>query len=244
MYKLNQSRRTKMLFATFFLLLSLFAHAQIKIKPNVYGLHVISKLKDYLDTQWVAPDRRLVDIKKIVPGVLLDLRYCQPDNFTRKVLYPPLNTTYLCMDAAKRLADVQQQLAVYGLGIKVFDAYRPYSVTQKMWAIVPDDRYAANPKFGSGHNRGTAVDLTLVKLQNQQELDMGTGFDDFSDTAHHGFLQLPDTVLQHRLLLKSVMEKAGFKPLATEWWHYSLPDAASYPLLNISFSALRKWQKK
>ena len=106
-----------------------------------------------------------------------------------------------------------------------------------------DDRYAADPKKGSGHNRGIAVDLTIINLKNKEELDMGTGFDNFSDTAHHGFTNLPEEVLQNRLLLKKVMAQHGFKALDTEWWHYSLPNANDFELLDISFKELEKIQK-
>ena len=96
----------------------------------------------------------------------------------------------------------------------------------------------ANPAKGSGHNRGIAVDLTIVDLQTKKELDMGTGFDNFSDTAHHSFTSLPKQVLQNRKLLRDEMVAQGFVPLDTEWWHYALPNAGRYPLLNIPFKKL------
>ncbi len=154
-------------------------------------------------------------------------------------LYPPINTAYLQKKAARQLNSVQQVLKKKGLGIKIFDAYRPFSVTEKMWLLVQDVRYAADPKKGSGHNRGVAVDVTLVNLKTKKEVEMGTGFDNFSDTAHNEFKQLPEFVLQNRLLLKSVMEQFGFKALDTEWWHYSLPNARDYELLDIPFKDLR-----
>jgi len=128
------------------------------------------------------------------------------------------------------------------MGIKIWDAYRPYSVTEKMWELVKDDRYAADPKFGSGHNRGIAVDLTIIDLSTGKELDMGTGFDNFSDTAHHDFKNLPANVLQNRLVLRSVMEKHGFKALETEWWHYYFINGKDYELLDIPFEELYRIQ--
>ena len=109
-----------------------------------------------------------------------------------------------------------------------------------MWELVKDDRYAANPKNGSGHNRGIAVDLTLINLTTKQPLDMGTAFDNFSDTAHHDFSNLSSAVLQNRLILKTIMQKNGFKPLETEWWHYSFINGAAYELLDLSFDQLQK----
>lgn len=109
-----------------------------------------------------------------------------------------------------------------------------------MWSIVPDERYAANPAKGSGHNRGLAVDLTLVDRRSGQELDLGTGFDNFSDTAHHDFRQLPEPVLLNRLRLRRLMEAHGFKALETEWWHYSWPNDGRYEVLDLSFRQVRK----
>ena len=126
------------------------------------------------------------------------------------------------------------------LGLKIFDGYRPYSVTEKMWEPIKDDRYVADPKKGSGHNRGIAVDLTVINLKTKEELPMGTGFDNFSDTAHQTFKALPEQILQNRNLLKDAMEKYGFKSLETEWWHYSLPNAKYFEILDLGFKKLRK----
>ena len=109
-----------------------------------------------------------------------------------------------------------------------------------MWKVVRDSRYAADPAKGSGHNLGTSVDVTLVNLRTKKELNMGTGFDNFNDSAHQDFTALPSIILQNRNLLKTTMEKYGFKSLDTEWWHFSLPDANNYELLNIPFDALKK----
>ncbi|MBC7867092.1 MAG: peptidase M15, partial [Gloeobacteraceae cyanobacterium ES-bin-316] len=103
--------------------------------------------------------------------------------------------------------------------------------------------YAANPKYGSGHNRGIAVDLTLINLTTKKELNMGTGFDHFSDTAHVNFTALPADVLANRRLLQSLMETSGFKILETEWWHFYLPDAKKYDLMDLSFKQLEKIYK-
>ena len=127
-----------------------------------------------------------------------------------------------------------------GLGLKIFDAYRPFHVTQKMWELIKDERYVADPSKGSGHNRGLSVDLTLVDLKTGKELNMGTGFDHFTDTAHHNFTALPAEVLKNRKLLKELMEKQGFRALSTEWWHYSWPNDRNYPLLDIRFREFRK----
>ena len=107
-----------------------------------------------------------------------------------------------------------------------------------MWELIGDERYVANPAKGSGHNRGLAVDLTLIK--DGKEVNMGTGFDHFTDTAHHSFKALPADVIKHRQLLRSTMEKHGFRALETEWWHYSWPNEKNYQVLDLSFRKLRK----
>ena len=205
---------------------------------NKYGLWVIEKMPQLQKTIATTPEKQMVDIKKNIPGIVLDLRYAGTNNFMEQQLYPAITTTYLRKPAADSLAVIQKKLHQSGLALKIFDAYRPYSVTEKMWLPVMDDRYAADPRKGSGHNRGTAVDLTIINLKTKEELDMGTGFDNFSDTAHHGFINLSEEILQNRLLLKNIMEQHGFKALDTEWWHYSLPNAAKFELLNITFKDL------
>jgi len=135
---------------------------------------------------------------------------------------------------------VQKELNENGVGLKIFDAYRPYSVTVKFWELVHDERYVANPSKGSGHNRGIAVDLTIINLKTGRELNMGTGFDNFSDTAHQTFTSLPEEILQNRVLLKSTMEKYGFKALDTEWWHFFLTDGSRFEILDIEFKKLKK----
>ena len=205
---------------------------------NKYGLWVINTVGQLQKTQQHYPAKAMVDLKKKIPGLVFDLRYAGDNNFMHEKLYPPVTTTFLRKATADSLALVQKELNKNGLGLKIFDAYRPYSVTEKLWEPVKDDRYAADPKKGSGHNRGIAVDLTIINLKTKEELNMGTGFDNFSDTAHHAFISLPEEILQNRLLLKTAMEKHGFKALDTEWWHYYLSSGSDFELLDIDFKKL------
>ena len=207
--------------------------------PNKYGLRVIeSKDSLHLISSAGSPDA-MVALDRFLQPLHTDFVYATAHNFTRQVLYHHPKA-YLRREAAAALQMVQDTLQRLGYDLKIFDAYRPYSVTQKMWEIVPDDRYAANPANGSGHNRGVAVDLTLIDKKTGKELPMPTPFDNFSDTAHHDFMQLSEAVLQNRKLLKTVMEQYGFIALSTEWWHYSLPNPKRYALLNIDFDAMQK----
>ena len=207
---------------------------------NKYGLWVINSVDVYKKTVAKDPQKIMVALSVEMPEAIIDLKYAGIDNFMHTKLYPAVTTTYLRLAASDALFSVMAELRTKHMTIKIWDAYRPYSVTEKMWEPVKDDRYAADPKFGSGHNRGIAVDLTIVDLTTNKELDMGTGFDNFSDTAHQDYKNLPGNVLQNRSLLRSLMEKHGFKALETEWWHYYLPDTSKYELLDLSFDELYK----
>ncbi len=207
---------------------------------NKYKLWVINDAKTLNACIKSDRNKQMIDIKKILPNVMLDLRYATSHNFMHTKLYPALTTTYLRLPAATALQNIQSELNEMGLGLKIFDGYRPYSVTEKMWEPIKDDRYVADPKKGSGHNRGIAVDLTLINLNTKKELPMGTGYDNFSDTAHQTFASLPKEILYNRNTLKSLMEKHGFIALETEWWHYFLPNASNFELLDIPFKKLKK----
>lgn len=136
---------------------------------------------------------------------------------------------------------MQKELNDLGYGLKVFDAYRPYKTSRMMWELIRDERYVANPAKGSGHNRGLAIDLTIIEAKSGKELDMGTPHDNFTDSAHHSFRQLSSEVLKNRTLLRGLMERNGFKALETEWWHYNWPNNRDYDVLDIDFKRLRKF---
>lgn len=205
------------------------------------SLPIISTFAAYKKTVKLNENNQLVNLRKNVPTIILDLKYNSSNNFTKRKLYKSAYITYLRKDPAAALLVMQQQLKNMGLGLKIFDAYRPYSVTKLMWDIIHDERYVANPAFGSGHNRGVSVDLTLVNIKTQKELNMGTAFDNFTDSAHHTFTKnLPADIIANRTLLKTTMEKFGFKSLETEWWHYSWISDEKYDVMDIEFRTLKK----
>lgn len=214
------------------------------VNPNKYGLFVVNDLKTLLHQIEADPKKQMVDLSNIRPALIFDLKYTTADNFMKEILYPPIQTTWLRKPAAEALQKAANELALLNLGVKIFDGYRPYSVTEKMWEPIKDDRYAADPAKGSGHNRGISIDLTLVDLSSGKELTMPTEFDNFSDTAHHSFMALSPEIIKNRSLLKTVMEKYGFIALSTEWWHFYLPESSEFELLNIPFSELRKLKKQ
>ena len=202
---------------------------------------VTSSVQDFRQQVQHDPDKKMVELKSLMPNLVYDLRYAGANNFMHRLMYPrTTHFTFLRVPAAGALQKVQQDLNEKGLGLKIFDAYRPYSVTVKFWELVKDERYVANPAKGSGHNRGIALDLTVINLSTGEEMNMGTGFDNFTDTAHQTFTNLPEEILQNRGLLRSTMEKYGFKALDTEWWHFYLAEGEKFELLDIDFKKLKK----
>ena len=223
-----------------------FCYSTAQNQPlNKYGLAVIVDKNEFHASVMRDSVKEMIELKQFIPNILYDLRYASTNNFMNRRMYPKnTHRTFMRLPAAEALAQVQKELNAKGLGLKIWDAYRPYSVTESFWELVKDERYVADPRKGSGHNRGIAVDLTLINLADGRELNMGTGFDNFSDTAHHSFSNLPETVLHNREILKSIMEKHGFIAFSTEWWHYSLPNSTSFEVLDIPFNTLHKLNRK
>ncbi len=182
-------------------------------------------------------DTSLVEINKVNPNIILDIRYATNNNFLKKKVYPEA-CCFLRKAAAIKLDLIQNELEKIGLGLKIYDGYRPLSVQKQMWKIMPDNRYVANPAKGSRHNRGAAVDLTLVD-KNGNELKMPTPFDSFEQKAHHSYQNLSDKIKQNRWILKTIMEKYGFKSITSEWWHYDLIGWSKFSILNKSFEELK-----
>ena len=199
-------------------------------------LHVEDPLQ-YLKEVQLDPNKKLVEIKKYIPEIVLDLRYATTNNFMHRKMYQQARA-FARLPVIMALKDVEADLKACGLGLKIYDAYRPYSVTVKFYRETPDTNFVANPQKGSKHNRGCAIDLSLINLKTGKELDMPTGFDSFSRKAGANYADLPKQQIANRELLKSVMQAHGFKVIASEWWHYDFNGWANYPLLDIPFSAI------
>lgn len=176
----------------------------------------------------------LVDITDVDDTIALDIRYATTNNFTKVAVYPVARCR-LRRDVARRVAAVHKALRAVGYGLKLWDCYRPVSVQKKFWELVPDERYVARPVFrrgkpiaGSKHNRGAAVDLTLITADGA-DLELPTEYDDFSPRAHRGS-RASKTARRHSDILERAMVAEGFEPLATEWWHFDGPNWRRYPL--------------
>ncbi len=226
-----------------FLTFSFLPSAQ-KLPVSPYGLSYINSIPLYEASIHSHPEKQMVSLADI-QGIVIDLRYAGRDNFMHKNLYPEnTRTTYLRKQAYQALDSVSMELSKRGLILVIFDAYRPYSVTVDLWNSVKDERYAANPAKGSGHNRGISVDLTLADAKTHKLLNMPTGFDNFSDSAYQNFNKVDSKRIANRELLKHTMEKYGFIPLFSEWWHYSWPETGEYEVLDLSFEQLKSTQDK
>lgn len=178
-----------------------------------------------------ATNRKLVDLQTVNPKIIIDLRYATADNFLKQAVYPDTHC-YLRVELAHKLDQAQQKLEQDGLGLKIWDGFRPLAIQKKMWAIKPDTRYVANPAGGGSiHNRGAAVDLTLVDASGQ-ELEMPTPFDSFAGRAAQFSKEPTAQQRANRMLLRQVMAEVGLDCLPTEWWHYQLPNGKQYPVVD------------
>lgn len=166
--------------------------------------------------------------------IRLDLRYATRNNFVGEQLYT-CPRCFLRPAVAKALLKVHRELGKKGLGLKMFDCYRPHSIQWALWKKVPDPRYVADPRKGSMHNRGSAVDLTVVERATGKELDMGTPFDYFGIEAYIDYQKLPADVLNNRKILRDLMVANGFRTTRTEWWHFSYA-LAYFPISDMIWS--------
>jgi D-alanyl-D-alanine dipeptidase len=199
-------------------------------------LHVAGKVQ-YQQQIKQNPDKALVEIKKHIPNIQLDIRYATTDNFMHQKMYVQARA-FTRLPVAKALKAVQAELNARGLGLKIYDGYRPYTITEKFYLKASDKHFVADPKKGSKHNRGCAIDLSLIDMKTGKELDMPTPFDSFSPKAAADYKDLPAQVIQNRELLKTAMENHGFKVLDNEWWHFDFMGWHNFELLDIPFEQL------
>jgi zinc D-Ala-D-Ala dipeptidase len=221
-------------FIFIFLFINSLAFSQ---RTNKYNLSIISDPKILKEIIQKDPNKALVRIKDYVPNITLDIKYATTQNVFYTQLYKK-PTALARLPVAKALAAVQKDLNEQGCSLKIYDAYRPYSVTCQMFEMLPDTLYMGLPWTGSKHNRGIALDLTLIDLKTKKELKMPTPFDALVYAAHPEFMKLPEEVIKNRELLKTVMKKNGFKVDPMEWWHFNYVSDTVFELLDIPFEKL------
>lgn len=216
------------------MLRSLAALGMTVVAACASSLYVVRDLPTYERLAQADPDKRLVEIT----GIATDVRYATSNNFMHTPLYP-VARVMLRAPAARALADVQRDLAPRGLGLKIFDGYRPYSVTVRMWEPIKNPDFVADPAKGSRHNRGAAVDLTLIDLATGAEVPMPTPYDDFTPRARQDFDDLPPEAIANRKILRDAMTAHGFDALPSEWWHFDYRGWERFELLDVPLASVR-----
>lgn len=203
--------------------------AEVARQDSLAQLAAAAKVPDYDTLKWT----ELLDLDTTI---VIDMKYATTENFVEEKMYD-CNRCFLRPKVAKAVVEAQQILQKQGYGLKMLDCYRPLPIQQKLWDKVPNASYVTPPKRGSMHNRGSAVDLTIVDGAGK-ELDMGTIFDFFGKRAHHDFTDLSPKILANRKLLKTTMQQVGFQWIRTEWWHYYFKEGAPsiYPLSEMLWS--------
>jgi len=171
----------------------------------------------------------LIAISESAHGVEIDLKYATADNFTGQPVYARADC-YLHTEAEKCLRVAVDLAAKQGWRLRILDAFRPSQAQWKLWNHTPDPDFLADPRRGSPHSRGVAVDLTLIGLSSGEALDMGTGFDAFTPLSHHGNTEISPQAQKNRMLLMGLMTTAGWDFYRNEWWHYQLFDSRDYPV--------------
>ncbi|MDN3586591.1 M15 family metallopeptidase [Pedobacter aquatilis] len=219
-----------------FLLVCLSAFAQTKPEAS-QKLVVVNSYNQYLASIKTNPNNELVEIKKAIPSIKLDIRYATKNNFMQQIMYKQARA-FARKPVVESLKKVQKELNKKGLGLKIFDGYRPYKITVEFYKKASDKNFVANPAKGSKHNRGCAVDLTVINLKTGKEVEMATPYDSFSKAAAANYEPVTDIVRKNRQYLITVMKKNKLNVLDNEWWHYDFQGWDSFDIMDIPFEKL------
>jgi D-alanyl-D-alanine dipeptidase len=196
-------------------------------------LNSIENKHSVLDKQTYVNDTSFVNLKEYSTDFVYDMKYATDDNFLKSKVYNCAEC-YMRLKTAKALIKANSKFMKLGYKIKLYDCYRPLDVQKRMWKIVSNPSYVANPSKGSIHNRGGAVDITLVDSSGK-ELNMGTSFDFFGPEASHDYKNFQNEILENRALFKKIMMSAKFQSFDSEWWHYNLKNAKLDPISNFKW---------
>lgn len=178
-------------------------------------------------------DTTFVNLKDYSLDFVYDMKYATTDNFLKAKVYD-CEACFLRLKTVTALVEVNKKFMKKGFKIKIFDCYRPLDIQKKMWKIVSNPEYVANPAKGSVHNRGGAVDITLVDATGK-ELNMGTSFDFFGIEASHNYPNVSMEVKKNRILIRTLMISNGFNSFDSEWWHYNLKSGLNDKISNAKW---------
>ncbi|MFN0291516.1 M15 family metallopeptidase [Pedobacter helvus] len=208
-----------------------------KNAQSKYGLKIVDDFEVYKADVAQNPNFELVDIKKAIPSVVLDIRYATKNNFMKQVMYKQARA-FARKPVVEKLKLIQAELKKKGYGLKIYDGYRPYAVTVSFYEKASDKNFVANPAKGSKHNRGCAVDLSIIDLKTGKDVPMPTPYDSFEAAAAAHYTNLPPQIIKNRDLLINTMQANGFKVIYNEWWHFDFIGWQDYPLMDIPFEKL------
>lgn len=183
---------------------------------------------------------QLLELVKLDPEFKLDIRYATNNNFTKQAVYKQARA-FLQDSAAWSLVKVNQELKQLGYGLLIFDGYRPWSITKLFWDITPDSlhHFVANPKSGSKHNRGCAIDLSLYDLKTGKEIEMTSAYDEMSPRSYPNYTGGTAQQRNCRDLLIKIMKKHGFTVYEYEWWHFDFKNWKNYKISDIPFEDIK-----
>ena len=206
------------------------------LAQNKYGINPM-KMAEYTQSVKSNPDNELINLEEFIPGLVLEIRYATTNNFTGEKIYN-LARAYARKPVAESLRKIQEDLKKQGLALKIFDGYRPYSATVMFYETYHDTTYVASPYKGSRHNRGCAMDLTIIDLKTGKELPMPTEYDSFKKEAWPTTPVADPVIRKNRKMLIDAMEKHGFKVNASEWWHFDFVGWQKFAVMDIDFEEL------
>ncbi len=208
-----------------------------KNAQNPYGLTIVNDFKAYKADYKEHPNNELIELKKAIPSIVLDIRYATKNNFMQQVMYQQARA-FARKPVVEQLKKIQAILNKKGYGLKIFDAYRPYAITLAFWEKASDKNFVANPNKGSKHNRGCAIDLSLIYFKTGKDVPMPTPYDSFAPEAAPHFENLAPEVIKNRDFLIATMQGNGFKVIYNEWWHFDFNGWQGYDLMDIPFEKL------
>ena len=208
----------------------------VVVGQNKYGLKAIS-FAEYQEALKANPQKELVDLEKIIPDMVMDIRYATTNNFMKEKIYT-LSKAYARKPVAEALKRAQEEFKKLGFGIIMYDAYRPYKATVKFYELYHDTTYVASPYRGSRHNRGCALDMSIVDLKTKKEVKMPTEFDSFKKEAWPSTPIADPVARKNRELIIKVMKNNGFKVNSSEWWHFDFVGWQKYEVMDIDFEEL------
>ena len=225
--------------------LQLFKKRFLTFSLAIVSILLVNSFAAAQDLPPAEKDRRKADLLELIKlddTIKLDIRYARTDNFVGKAVYPEARA-FLQRPAAEALLAVHKNLAKQGLGLVIFDGYRPWAVTKLFWEVTPEDlrKFVADPKKGSRHNRGCAVDLSIYDLKTDKLVPMPSDFDEFTERASPNYEGGTKEETANRDLLRKLMEAEGFTVNKNEWWHFDYKDWEDYAIYDIAFSEIRNF---